>query len=129
MIDDAPMDASILPPPSSLSARRQALTRLRGVRRLRSRFLPAHLFADPSWDMLLDLYDAELVSIRLSVTILSTSAALPLTTALRRLDVLEREGLVSRFEDPTDRRKTLVCLTAAGVDAMERFLDDYVAQA
>ena len=120
------MDASILYPPASISARRQALTKLRGVRRLRSRFLPAHLFADPSWEMLLDLYDADLATTPVSVTTLSNSSALPLTTALRRLDVLEQEGLVSRFQDPTDRRKTLVRLTGEGRAAMERFFDHYV---
>lgn len=117
-----------MPPANPISARRLALTKLRGVRRLRARFLPAHLFADPSWDMLLDLYDAELASAQVSVTLLSTSSSLPLTTALRRLDVLEEQGLVSRFEDPTDRRKTLVRLTGQGLDAMEKFFTHYVAQ-
>ncbi len=116
------------PPANPISARRLALTKLRGVRRLRARFLPAHLFADPSWDMLLDLYDAELASAQVSVTLLSASSSLPLTTALRRLDVLEEQGLVSRFEDPTDRRKTLVRLTGQGLDAMEKFFTHYVAQ-
>ena len=123
--------AAVAPPaqPSNpISARRLALTKLRGVRRLRGRFLPAHLFADPSWDMLLDLYDAELAAAQVSVTLLSASSSLPLTTALRRLDVLEEQGLVSRFEDPSDRRKTLVRLTGQGLDAMEKFFTHYVAQ-
>ena len=125
----APVAAPVAAAPANpISARRLALTKLRGVRRLRSRFLPAHLFADPSWDMLLDLYDADLASSQVSVTTLSTSSALPLTTALRRLDVLEQEGLVSRFEDPTDRRKTLVRLTGEGLAAMEKFFTHYVAQ-
>ena len=115
-------------PSNPISARRLALTKLRGVRRLRGRFLPAHLFADPSWDMLLDLYDAELAASQVSVTLLSASSNLPLTTALRRLDVLEEQGLVSRFEDPSDRRKTLVRLTGQGLDAMEKFFTHYVAQ-
>ena len=78
--------------------------------------------------MLLDLYDAELAAAQVSVTLLSASSSLPLTTALRRLDVLEEQGLVSRFEDPTDRRKTLVRLTGKGLDAMEKFFTHYVAQ-
>lgn len=127
-----PATAAIAAPPAQpsnpISARRLALTKLRGVRRLRSRFLPAHLFADPSWDMLLDLYDAELAATQISVTLLSASSSLPLTTALRRLDVLEEQGLVSRFEDPSDRRKTLVRLTGQGLDAMEKFFTHYVAQ-
>ena len=42
--------------------------------------------------------------------------------------MLEEQGLVSRFEDPTDRRKTLVRLTGPGLDAMEKFFTHYVAQ-
>lgn len=109
-------------------ARRLAVARLRSVRALRARFLPAHLFADPSWDMLLDLYDAELAGLQVNVTSLSVSASLPLTTALRRLEVLEERGLVNRLEDPGDRRKTMVRLTGAGLGAMEAFFDHYVAQ-
>ena len=127
-----PAASAVVAPPAQpsnpISARRLALTKLRGVRRLRGRFLPAHLFADPSWDMLLDLYDAELAAAQVSVTLLSASSSLPLTTALRRLDVLEEQGLVSRFEDPSDRRKTLVRLTGQGLDAMEKFFTHYVAQ-
>ena len=124
----APVAAPAAPPPNPISARRIALTKLRGVRRLRSRFLPAHLFADPSWDMLLDLYDAELADTQISVTMLATASSLPLTTALRRLEVLEGQALVKRFEDPTDRRKTLVRLTPEGLDALEKFFNHYVAQ-
>ena len=109
-------------------ARRLAVARLRSVRTLRARFLPADLFADPSWDMLLDLYDAELAGLQVNATGLSVSASLPLTTALRRLEVLEERGLVRRFEDPGDRRKTMVRLTGAGLGAMEAFFDRYVAQ-
>ncbi|MCA0304217.1 MAG: MarR family transcriptional regulator [Proteobacteria bacterium] len=105
--------------------RSRAVARLRDVRRLRARFLPAHLFADPCWDMLLDLYAAELSGERASVSWLSASAHLPLTTALRRLVVLEQQGLVARFEDPDDRRKTMVRLTGAGIDAMDRFFSHF----
>lgn len=107
--------------------RRRAVSRLRDVRRLRARFLPSHLFADPCWDMLLDLYAVELSGERASVSWLSASANLPLTTALRRLVVLEQQGLVARFEDPDDRRKTLVRLTGAGIDAMDQFFSHFMA--
>jgi DNA-binding MarR family transcriptional regulator len=35
------------------------------------------------------------------------------------VDVLERDGLVSRAEDPRDRRARIVALTAAGRDALD----------
>lgn len=125
--DDVPAGDGAASATDSRVDRRRAVARLRDVRRLRARFLPAHLFADPCWDMLLDLYAAELSGERASVTWLSASANLPLTTALRRLVVLEQQGLVVRSEDPDDRRKTLVRLSDAGREAMDRFFSHLVA--
>jgi hypothetical protein len=52
------------------------------ARRLRERLLPAGLFADPAWDMLLDLYAAEIEEQPVSVTSACIAAAAPATTAL-----------------------------------------------
>jgi hypothetical protein len=51
------------------------------ARRQRAEFLPADLFADPTWDMLLDLLQAELVQHRVPVSSLCLAAAVPATTA------------------------------------------------
>lgn len=61
----------------------EALRAMIRARRLRSSFLPADLFADPAWDMLLDLLQAEIVQHRVPVSSLCIAAAVPATTALR----------------------------------------------
>jgi hypothetical protein len=52
-------------------------------RRLRERFFGAELFADPAWDILLDLKAAGLEGQNVSVSSLCIAAAVPPTTALR----------------------------------------------
>ena len=44
-----------------------------------------------------------------------------------RLDRLERMGLVARRPNPEDRRGTLVHLTDAGLDLIERALPAHIA--
>jgi len=53
------------------------------ARRARAQFFEATLFADPAWDMLLELFASELGTERMSVTALCAGAAVPPTTALR----------------------------------------------
>src|SRR5690606_24209072 len=63
------------------------------VRRLRDEFLPGDLFADPAWDMLLDLFAARLEQERVSVSSLCIASAVPPTTALRWIRTLTEKGL------------------------------------
>ncbi|ROQ02005.1 winged helix DNA-binding protein [Stella humosa] len=88
-------------------------------RQARDRHFPQHLFADPAWDMLLDLTLAKLSSKEISVSSVCLAAGVPQSTALRRLQDLERSGLVRRRRDRDDRRRIFVELTE---DAMQRIL-------
>src|SRR4051794_8302330 len=58
------------------------------ARNLRSRFLPADLFADPAWDILLELLRAEAAQQRISVSNLCIAANAPPTTALRYIKTM-----------------------------------------
>jgi len=84
----------------------------------RKSFFPEELFADPAWDMLLDLYAAELGHVRVSVTSLCIASNAPTSTALRWISSLESEGLIERRPDPLDGRRFFMSLTC---DALERF--------
>src|SRR5690606_9764038 len=64
------------------------------ARRLRDEFLPGDLFADPAWDMLLDLFAARLEQERVSVSSLCIASAVPPTTALRWIRTLTEKGLL-----------------------------------
>ena len=65
------------------------------ARRLRSRFFDEELFADPAWDMLLDLLHAEISQHRVPVSSLCIAAAVPATTALRWIKTMTDAGCSS----------------------------------
>lgn len=101
-----------------------ALVRSRiSLRRRRDELFPPGLFADPAWDMLLDLYGAHIAQHRVPVSSLCIAAAVPATTALRWIGRLENEGLVTRRSDPHDGRRVFIELTPRAIEAMETFFD------
>ena len=85
----------------------------------RTKFLPAHLFADPAWDMLLDLYYSDLMQRRITISSLCIASNVPATTALRWIKALQADGLISRQADPLDGRRHFVALTSTGMTAMK----------
>lgn len=78
------------------------------ARRLRGRYFPEDLFADPAWDMMLELLLAELNQQCQTVTDLCDAAAVPARTALRWLNSLVQMGLVVRRDDPFDVERSFV---------------------
>ena len=126
-----PQSRANLPPPSGVEQFQELLHRngaqlrqLRAtqcVRRRRSKYFAPELFSDPAWDMLLELYAAELEQRRISTTGLSYAAGVPLTTGLRWIDVFIREGLIAKRCDPLDRRRVYIGLSANGVAAMSAY--------
>ncbi|HWV12288.1 MAG TPA: winged helix DNA-binding protein [Sphingobium sp.] len=91
------------------------------ARRLREEFLPADLFADPAWDMLLDLLAARLEQERVSVSSLCIASAVPPTTALRWIRTLTDKGIVHRQADPHDGRRVFIALTDVTAEALTRW--------
>jgi DNA-binding MarR family transcriptional regulator len=91
------------------------------ARRLRSRYFADELFADPAWDMMLDLLQAEISKLRVPVSSLCIAAAVPATTALRWLKSMVHEGLFIRRADPHDGRRVFVELAPETSQAMRRY--------
>lgn len=91
------------------------------ARRLRARFFSEELFADPAWDMLLDLLQAEIAQLRVPVSSLCIAAAVPATTALRWLKTLVSQGLFVRRADPHDGRRVFVELAPDTSQALRRY--------
>ena len=90
------------------------------ARRLREQYFGTDLFADPAWDILLDLYAARLEKQKVAVSSLCIAAAVPATTALRWIKTLTDMGLLLRAADPQDGRRVYIELapdTAAGLEA------------
>jgi DNA-binding MarR family transcriptional regulator len=90
-------------------------------RRLRDELFDSELFADPAWDMLLDLYAARLDRARVSVSSLCIAAAVPATTALRWIKTLTETGLFERKADQHDARRIFVQLSDGATTAMHRY--------
>jgi len=98
------------------------------VRRLRERFLAADLFADPAWDMLLDLSAARMEGRRVSVSSLCIAAAVPTTTALRWIKTLVDRDLFVRESDPADARRAFIGIAPETATAMEACLEAVLNQ-
>lgn len=91
------------------------------ARRLRGQFFAGDLFADPAWDMLLDLFAADLERRRVSVSSLCIAAAVPPTTALRWIGTLHEAGLFERHADPNDRRRAYIGLSNKALEGMRSY--------
>ncbi|WP_243444702.1 winged helix DNA-binding protein [Sphingosinicella humi] len=92
------------------------------ARRLRDQYFHSDLFADPAWDMLLDLFAARLAQERVAVSSLCIAAAVPPTTALRWIKGLCEHGLFERSADPEDGRRVFIGLSDEAAAAMEAYL-------
>lgn len=90
-------------------------------RRLRDRYFDSGLFADPAWDILLDLTAARAEHRRVSVTSLCIAAAVPPTTALRWVQQMTEMGILVRQSDPDDGRRAFIALADDVADAMARY--------
>jgi len=78
--------------------------------------------------MLLDLYDARLGAEEVTVTSLGAASGVPLTTALRRMEALQKHGLIDRVEDSDDKRRTIMKLTEHGLRAVDNFFEAYLGR-
>ena len=109
-------------------ARRTDLLALaRGIyrdRRVRETFFDKQrIFGEPGWDILLDLYIASFDHTNVTVTSACAAANVPVTTALRWLSLLEKDGLVVRSPDARDQRRMFVSLTPRATELMNDCLD------
>ncbi|PTS90040.1 hypothetical protein DBR17_02135 [Sphingomonas sp. HMWF008] len=91
------------------------------ARRLRDQYFGKGLFEDPAWDMLLDLFAAELERAQVSVSSLCIAAAVAPTTALRWIARMTEAGLFERRPDPFDRRRAFLGLSARASLGMRNY--------
>lgn len=119
---------SMLSLPENLSSKSAAAVKLarelRRIRMNRSKFLPASLFADPAWDIILDLFIAHHETRRSSVKTVCLASGVPSTTALRWITILEKAGLIVRKKDESDSRVRCIELSSVGYDAIRGLLDE-----
>lgn len=78
---------------------------------LRRKYLPAELFGEPGWNILLDLFECTLRGRPVSVSDASVASQAPPTTGLRWVQRLEELGLLERHRSPSDARVNYLTLT------------------
>lgn len=93
------------------------------LRRLRENYFDSSLFADPAWDMLLDLLAARLEGAKVAVSSLCIAASVPPTTALRWIKALSDHHLFERRADPDDGRRIFIQLSDRAAMGMAHYFD------
>jgi DNA-binding MarR family transcriptional regulator len=109
------------PSPGGSQSLQFRIRRILKWRESRERIFGEPLFADPAWDMLLELYAARLSDRNESVSSICLASRVPSTTALRWIRHLENTGWIDRAQDPHDGRRYFLRLTDKAEAAMERF--------
>ncbi len=94
------------------------------ARQRRSEFMDASKFADPAWDIMLDLTSAALEGRSVPAFSVSVAANVPITTALRYVKRLVEDRVVKRWEDPDDKRRTLLALEDDALEKMLRYMSN-----
>jgi hypothetical protein len=111
-----------IPVKSDDDALDRAIQIYRNRRRREQVFGDATLFGEPAWDILLDLFVASRHQKRIAVTSACIGSAVPATTALRWIKILEERGLIEREVDEIDARRIFVRISCKGAALMEEFL-------
>lgn len=66
------------------------------------------LFSDSCWDMCLDIYICDLKNEQITVSSVAHSSGIPMTTAMRYINVMAEEGLLEKTSNPSDNRMVFV---------------------
>lgn len=108
-----------------LSAEEQLIRVVRRTKRFRQRrneFLGSELFADPAWDIILELTLAKIQGEPVPVSSACAAATVPFTTAYRHVGNLVDHRMVRRWKDPLDQRRVLLELEDETHAVMSEFL-------
>ncbi|WP_447726028.1 hypothetical protein [Sphingomonas koreensis] len=96
------------------------------ARRARNSVLDGDWFADPAWDLLLDLLASQYLGRRVSISSACIAANVPPTTALRWIEKLVLQGLLVREDDPMDRRRTHLGIAPVLAARLEQWVECYL---
>ena len=91
-------------------------------RRVRAKAFGGYNFdREPAWDILLDLFAKSIAQSHHATSSVCIASCVPTTTALRHIDVLEREGLIQASRSKEDRRVRSICLSEKGRRCSRRY--------
>ena len=93
-------------------------------RKRRAQHFPKGIFGEPAWDMLLVLYVSDTLAPE-TIRDLREQAGLTHSTALRWLDYLESQQLITRRSHLTDKRSAYVELTERARERLDQYFAGY----
>ena len=99
------------------------------TRRMRERIFGAGLFADPSWDILLDLFISKREGRKVTISSACIAASAPTTTATRHISHLVQVGLVKRIPHPSDARSAYLELSSTAEAKLSRLFREMMQAA
>jgi DNA-binding MarR family transcriptional regulator len=100
----------------------QLARRISHWRRKRDAMFEPVIFADPEWDVLLDLFAESGFGRRVSMSSLCIAASVPTTTAVRCINAMIEQGVLAKSRDANDARRVLIELTEETRDRMRVWL-------
>jgi DNA-binding MarR family transcriptional regulator len=89
----------------------QLARRISQWRRKRDSLFEPVVFADPEWDVLLDLFVEGWSGRKVGMSSLCIAASVPATTALRCINAMIEQGVLAKSRDENDGRRVLIELT------------------
>lgn len=98
-------------------------------RRRRNRLIRYQFFAEPAWDMLLELYIRRHGGQTTDVANLCDVSGVAMTTALRWVGLLIETGLVNWTHPSFGETDVQLSLSEAGTEEIERYLRDALRRA
>lgn len=109
---------------------RQYITTLQWLidaRRKRFKYLHGAPISDASWDILLDLMLSQLKGVPVAASSASLAAAIPLTTALRRVSEMVGDGYIVRRGDPSDKRRDIIEISEETFEGVKQYLNNIMS--
>lgn len=95
------------------------------VRRARDSVFSQDLFSDPAWDILLELYAANLTGRKVSLRELALAIRAPVPTTARWIAALAEHALVESNLDPLGSPNLQIMLSAKGARKMKGLADHW----
>lgn len=107
----------------------EAARQLYHSRRVRDRVFGTDLFADPAWDILLDLFIAQREDRKVTISSACAAASAPTSTAARHIAHLVQKRLVVRVSREEDARSSYLELSAAADRKLTQLFREMVQSA
>ncbi len=87
--------------------------------------LGSGLFADSCWNMCLDTYICDLRGQKITVSSIAHSSGIPMTTAMRYINVMAEEGLLEKSPNPSDNRMVFISTSETCKDKISTILSHF----